>query len=113
MVSRLKSRKEIASKLKDDTLDMSYCDLDEVPVRQIVSNFSPVCIFSFSFTPIPFVHSNRIPGYIYTAYNSCNAKVSICKYVIDVIRLLLFIHMALPFRLVEMSHIFYNHDYCK
>lgn len=35
MVSRLKSRKEIASKLKDDTLDMSYCDLDEVPVRQI------------------------------------------------------------------------------
>ena len=31
--------KDIKDKLDDDTLDLSLCDLEEVPVREIVSTY--------------------------------------------------------------------------
>lgn len=31
--------KDVKDKLKDDSLDLSLCDLEEVPVREIVSDF--------------------------------------------------------------------------
>lgn len=32
--------KDVKDKLKDETLDLSLCELEEVPVREIVSDFS-------------------------------------------------------------------------
>lgn len=40
------SAKEVRDKLDDDTLDLSLCDLEEVPVKEIVSYLSHL-IFKF------------------------------------------------------------------
>lgn len=38
MTNKLKL-KDVKDKLKDDTLDLSLCELKEVPVREIVSDY--------------------------------------------------------------------------
>lgn len=37
--------KDVKDKLREDTLDLSLCDLEEVPVREIVSLYFVVSLF--------------------------------------------------------------------